>query len=116
MEHDEKEFEARANRIARGMWLAMLVVFSAAYAVEVAKGRRSTAYYAMLLVCGWVPFIAGCILLKLQGAATKQYKNVLANGFGIVYLYIMATTKQGFPFTFIFPLASIFMILSLKHI
>ena len=49
MEHDEKEFEARANRIARGMWLAMLVVFSAAYAVEVAKGRRSTAYYAMLL-------------------------------------------------------------------
>ena len=52
MEHDEKEFEARANRIARGMWLAMLVVFSVAYAVEVAKGRRSTAYYAMLLVCG----------------------------------------------------------------
>jgi len=110
MEHDEKEFEARANRIARGMWLAMLVVFSAAYAVEVAKGRRSTAYYAMLLVCGWVPFIAGCILLKLQGAATKQYKNVLAYGFGIVYLYIMATTKQGFAFTYIFPLASMVMI------
>ena len=39
MEHDEKEFEARANRIARGMWLAIL------------------------LVCGWVLFIAGCIYI-----------------------------------------------------
>lgn len=106
MEHDEKEFEARANRIARGMWLAMLIVFSATYAIDVAKGRSSTAYYAMLLVCGWVPFIAGCVLLKVQGADTKHFKNVLAYGFGIVYLYIMATTKQGFAFTYIFPLAS----------
>ena len=110
MEYDEKEFEARANRIARGMWLAMLVVFSATYAIDVAKGRRSTAYYAMLLVCGWVPFVAGCILLKLQGTDTKHFKNVLAYGFGIVYLYIMVTTRQGFAFTYIFPLASMITI------
>lgn len=56
MEHDEKEFEARANRIARGMWLAMLVVFSAAYAVEVAKGPGAQ----LTMPCCW--FAAGCLL------------------------------------------------------
>ena len=31
MDYDEKEFQARANRIARGMWIAMVTVLSLVY-------------------------------------------------------------------------------------
>lgn len=110
MDYDEKEFEARANRLARGMWLAMLVVFSLTYAIDVAKGRRTPAYYVLLLLCGWLPFIAGCVLLKVQGTHTKHFKDFLAYGFGLLYLYIMVTTQGGFTFTYILPLASMITI------
>lgn len=105
MDYDEKEFQARANRIARGMWLALLIVLSASYAIEVVKGRKTGTYYAIMLACGWVPFIAGFILLKVKGDAEKHFKDILVYGFGLIYLYIMVTTRDGFAFTYIFPLA-----------
>lgn len=105
MDYDEKEFQARANRIARGMWLALLVVLSAVYALEVAKGWKTVTYYIIMLVCGWVPFIAGFILLKVRGDAEKHFKDILAYGFGLVYLYIMISAQGTFAFTYILPLA-----------
>ena len=38
MNYDEKKFAASANKKTMGMWLAMLVVLSAAYAIEIVKG------------------------------------------------------------------------------
>jgi len=83
MEYNEKEFAKRANKRVMGMWLAMSVLLSAAYAVEVMKGSKTTSFYAIMLLLCWGPFVAGLVLLKIKGWHTKLYKDVVATGFGI---------------------------------
>ncbi len=110
MDYDEREFEARANRIARGMWFAMVTVVSIVYGIKAAKGQTSTIYYVLMLLCGWLPFVAGIIVLKGHGGHSKHFKDVMAFGYGLFYLYIMVTTPGSFSFTYIFPVASMLTI------
>ena len=67
MDYDEKEFQARANRIARGMWIAMVTVLSLVYGMKAAKGQTSPLYYSILLALGWIPLITGIVILKIKG-------------------------------------------------
>lgn len=110
MDYDEKEFQARANRIARGMWLAMLLVLTMSFGIKVAKGQTSAIYYVLMLLCGWLPFAGGVVLLKVQGGHAKRFKEVLAYGYCLLYLYIMVTSPGSFAFTYIFPVASMITI------
>lgn len=110
MDYDEKEFQARANKIARGMWLAMVIVLSLSYGIKVAKGQSSPIYYGILLACGWLPFVAGIVVLKVQGGYSKHFKDVMVFGYGFFYLFLMVTTPGSFAFTYIFPVASMLTI------
>ena len=110
MEYDEKEFAKRANKRVMGMWLAMSVLLSVAYAVEVMKGSKTTSFYAIMLLLCWGPFVGGLVLLKIKGWHTKLYKDVVATGFGIFYLYIMLTAPGTLAFTYVLPIVGILII------
>ena len=45
MKYNEKDFAAQANRKARTMWVTMTTVLTAAYAIEVFKGAKTTTYF-----------------------------------------------------------------------
>lgn len=110
MNYDEKKFAASANKKTMGMWLAMLTVLSVAYALEIKKGLKTPVYFLIMELIAWVPFIAGLVVIKIQGWHSKVYHNIVGFGYGFFYLYIMVTSPGTLAFTYILPLVSMFII------
>jgi len=115
MNYDEKKFAASANKKTMGMWLAMLIVLSGAYAIEIVKGLKSPSYFIIMELIAWVPFIAGIVVVKIQGWHSKHYHNICGVGYGLFYLYIMVTSPGTLAFTYILPLVSMFVIYKNKN-
>ena len=115
MEYDERKFAASANKKAMGMWLAMVVVLSAAYAMEIPKGLKTVEYFLVMELIAWGPFIVGLIVLKVQGWHSKTYQDIVGVGYGLFYLYIMATSPGTLAFTYILPLMSMLIIYKNKN-
>ena len=93
MQHDEKKFKALANKLALGMWIAILVVLTAAYALEVVKGQKTMAFYFVFLAFAWVPVLLGVIMLKIRGTHTRIFQEIIAVGYGIFYFFVIPTIK-----------------------
>ncbi len=110
MEYNEKKFAASANKKTMGMWLAMLLVLSVAYALEIKKGLKTPVYFLLMELVAWIPFIVGLVAIKIQGWHSKLYHNIVGVGYGLFYLYIMATSPGTLAFTYILPLVSMFII------
>lgn len=83
MEYNEEYFAKSANKKAMAMWAIIAIVLTITYALEVIKGQRTIAYYAMFETFCWVPFIIGLVVLKVKGAATSLYKDIIGFGYGI---------------------------------
>jgi len=110
MDYDEKKFAAQANKKTMGMWLGMLIVLSAAYAIEIVKGLKTPTYFIVMELIAWIPFIVGMVVVKVQGWHSELYHNVVGVGYGLFYLYIMATSPGTLAFTYILPLTSMLII------
>ena len=110
MNYDEKKFAASANKKTMGMWLAMLVVLSVAYAMEIFKELKTPMYFLIMELIAWIPFITGLVVVKVQGWHSKLYHNIAGFGYGFFYLYIMVTSPGTLAFTYILPLVSMFVI------
>lgn len=115
MEYDEKKFAASANKKAMWMWLAMGIVFSITYAIEILKGLKTPLFYVLLELCCWGPFIFGLVVLKIKGTHTKYYQDIVGVGYGIFYLYIMMTSTGTLAFTYVMPLVSMMVIFKNKN-
>lgn len=115
MEYDEKKFAASANKKAMWMWLAMGIVFSITYAIEILKGLKTPLFYVLLELCCWGPFILGLVVLKIKGTHTKYYQDIVGVGYGIFYLYIMMTSPGTLAFTYVMPLVSMMVIFKNKN-
>lgn len=115
MEYDEKKFAASANKKAMWMWLAMGIVFSITYAIEILKGLKTPLFYVLLELCCWGPFILGLVVLKIKGTHTKYYQDIVGVGYGIFYLYIMMTSTGTLAFTYVMPLVSMMVIFKNKN-
>ena len=103
-EYNEEYFQKSANRKAMNIWLILCLVLSAAYAVEIVKGLRTTGYYAVFLSICWIPFLLGLLLLKVKGFAVSYYKEVIVAGYGIFYVFVLLTTQSILAFVYTFPL------------
>lgn len=110
MEYNEKQFAKSANKRAMGMWLAMSLVLSGAYAMEVAKGLKSPMFFLIMELICWLPFVFGLVVLKVKGWHTKCYQDIVGVGYGVFYLYIMLTAPGTLAFTYILPLTSMLII------
>lgn len=110
MENNSKQFAISANKKAMGMWLALSIVLSAAYFLEILKGLKTVEYFiSMQLVC-WVPFIIGLIVLKIRGWQSRVYRDIVGFGFGLFYLFIMVTSPAVLAFAYILPITSMLII------
>lgn len=110
MEYNEKYFLKRANQRAFGMWLLMSVVLTGAYALEIVKELKTMDFYIKMQVICWGPVVLGIVVLKIQGWHSRIFRDIAATGYGLLYLYIMATSPGTLVFTYIFPLASMLII------
>lgn len=110
MEYNEKRFAESANKKAMGMWLALSIVLSIAYALEVVKGTKTASFYIIMELLCWGPFIFGLAVLKTKGWHTRLYHNIVGIGYGIFYLYIMLTAPGTLAFAYVFPMVSMLII------
>jgi len=110
MEYNEKKFAKSANLKALVMWLVMSLVLSIAYVFEIKKGLKTTQFYIIMELICWVPILIGFVVLKIKGMHTKVFQNIMGAGFGLLYLYIMMTAPGTLAFTYILPVAGIFII------
>ena len=110
MNYDGNIFKAKANIIARRIWLVFAILLSANYGSDAAGGLYPVSYYIIFIILCWVPFIIGDILLKVKGKATDAYKNVIAIGYGIFYTFVLCTTASPIAFTYILPVTSLLVL------
>lgn len=110
MEYNEEYFAKSANRKAMAIWATLGIVLSAAYVIEIVKGLRTVNYYIVFLAFCWVPFLAGLVLVKVKGWASPFYKDVIAVGYGIFYVFVLLTTTSTIAFVYILPLTSMLVL------
>ena len=110
MKYDENFFAKSANKKAMGMWLALNILLSVAYAVEIVKELKTISYYICMECLCWIPFVLGLIILKVKGWDTKLYQHIVGIGFGLFYFYIMLTSPGTLAFTYLLPLLCMMVI------
>lgn len=110
MKYNEKEFAKSANKKAMVMWLILCIVLSGAYAVEIVKGLRTVGYYMAFLAICWVPFFLGIAVLKIKGMDAKIYKEIVAIGYSVFFLFVMLTTSTVLAVVYVFPLAGMLIL------
>ena len=111
MQHDEKKFKALANKMALGIWIAILAILSVAYALEVVKGQKTVIFYIVFLAFAWVPVILDIIILKIRGMHTRAFQEIIAVGYGIFYFFVMLTADDPIAtFSYVFPVAGMLIL------
>ena len=110
MEYNKEYFGASANKKAMGMWLALGIILSGAYSLEIMKGLKTVQYFVIMELICWIPFIIGMIYLKIKGWHADKYCYIVGIGYGLFYLYIMLTSPGTLAFTYILPLTSMLII------
>ncbi|WP_455718922.1 methyl-accepting chemotaxis protein [Anaerosporobacter sp.] len=110
MGYNEEYYKKSANRKAMIMWFTLCMVLTISYALEIVKGLRTVNYYITFLVFCWVPYIVGLVVLKVKGLNTEIYKEIIAVGYGIFYLFVLWTTETTNAFVFILPLSSMLIL------
>ena len=110
MGYYEKEFAKKANKKAMIMWMILILVFSIAYIVEVAKGQKTLLFFVGMELVSWGPFVLGLMVIKLKGWQTKLYQDIACIGYGLYYLYIMLASEEMLVFTYVLPMVGIMII------
>ena len=116
MEYDKKHFSKSANKKAMVMWLIVGVVLSLAYVMEFIKGEQTAAGYATFLCFCWVPFLIGLVVVKINGIGTPAYKEVLAVGYGIFYIYVLMTSDTVLTVMYMLPVAGMLILFKKRNL
>lgn len=110
MKYNEKEFQALANRMARRIWIAIVVILSIAYAIEVAKDQKTLSFYGIFMFLAWAPIVFGNIMLKIKGKHTWVYREIIAIGYGIFFAFTLFTAETSITFSYVFPVAGMLIL------
>lgn len=99
MDRERREVN-KAAAICHSALTAVLVI---SYALEVAKGARTIAYYIVFVALAVIPVIAEWVLYKKE-PGNRYIQYILGVGYGIFYIFVIFTTTNVTAFTFIIPL------------
>lgn len=110
MEYDESYFKKQANKSTLLMWTTLNVIFTVLYVLEMFKGGRTPQYLAVFLSICWIPYIIGLLVLKFKGFDTPVYCEIVSAGYGILYFFVLMTTKTNVTYGYIFPVASLLVL------
>ena len=97
---------ARINSFVLIGWVVTLGIISAAYLLEVIKGERTIVYYAMLLVCAFVPFVVG-FLFKKKNPDSPKFALFATYGYAILFAYVLITGDTPLTFVYLFPMLAV---------
>ena len=109
MEYNEKYFKASANKKARMVWIILLVLITLGHAPQIGKGISAGNFIIMILL-GWLPYLFGRIMCKLNGDDWIKYKEVVAIGYGVFYAYTICVSPFDLAFIYIFPLITMMVL------
>lgn len=110
MEYNEEYFKKQANKCSLLMWTIINVILTVLYIIEVLKGGRTLPYLAVFLSVCWLPHIAGLLVLKIKGGSTWLYREFVSIGYGILFLFVLMTTKTNVTYGYIFPVACLLIL------
>lgn len=110
MEYNEKKFQAYANRLALTMWLVVVSILSVAYAIEVKGGKKTISMYIVMMILAWAPIGIGVLVLKIKGMHTRNFREIIAIGYGIFFTYVMFTAETAITFSYVFPIAGMMIL------
>ena len=110
MNSREEQFKKSANQKALVIWMLLNIILTISYAIEIVKGLRTIGYYVVFMLVAWIPFLIGLTILKLKGKSTDIYKDVVAVGYGVLYLFVLFTTQSVLAFVYILPLTSMLIL------
>lgn len=99
MERERSEI----NKVALICHTSIIVVLLLAYLLEVFKGSRTIAYYAVFSVLAAAPLVAEWILYK-GNHADKKIKHILGFGYSALYIFVVFTTTDLTAFTYAIPM------------
>jgi len=74
------------------------------------KGGRTPQYLAVFLSLCWIPYLIGLIVLKIKGFDTPIYCEIVSAGYGLLYFFVLMTTKTNVTYGYIFPVASLLVL------
>ena len=110
MNYDEKVFKEKANRKVRLVWFIFSVLLTINYASDTIKQLYSVNKFIIFLLLCWSPFLTGYFVLKVRGMSAERYKHVIAFGYGILYTYVLLTSKSFIAFTYVLPVTGLLII------
>ncbi len=110
MEYEESYFKKQANKNTLLMWTTLNVIFTVLYILEMIKGGRTPQYLAVFLSLCWIPYLIGLLVLKFKGFDTPLYCEIVSAGYGILYFFVLMTTKTNVTYGYIFPVASLLVL------
>ncbi len=94
----------RANSTCMICYSLLVIILVACYLIEVIKGSRSIAYFAVFTALAVVPYIICQILFQKQ-KESETLKYLIAAGFGIFYLFVIFTTISPVAYVYAIMLA-----------
>lgn len=100
---------ARINKVALLCHGIIDGLITAAYLIEVLKGSRTIAYYALLALLAVAPVIVEIIIYKMDPESSKL-RHIMACSYGVLYVMVVFTTYSALPFTYIFPMLIVVML------
>lgn len=110
MKYKEDEFKKKANQNTLLMWTILNVVLTVLYIIEMFKGGRTPQYLVIFLSICWIPYIAGLLILKFRSFSSPFFCEIVANGYGLLFLFVLMTTKTTVTYGYIFPVASLLIL------
>ncbi len=116
MEYNEEYFKKQANKCTLLMWTIINVILTVLYIIEVLKGGRTIPYLAVFLCVCWLPHIAGLLILKIKGGSTVLYREFVSIGYGILFVFVLMTTKTNVTYGYIFPVACLLILYKNKEL
>ncbi len=110
MKYKEDEFKKKANQNTLLMWTILNVVLTVLYIIEMFKGGRTPQYLVIFLSICWIPYIAGLLVLKFRSFSSPFFCEIVADGYGLLFLFVLMTTKTTVTYGYIFPVASLLIL------
>ena len=92
--------ESSRNNTAITGIIIMNVILALAYFIEVVKGARSIASYAVVALCCFLPTML-CLIFYAKRKSSRAIRYIGGIGFMCLYAYIMFTTSTDLVFCYI---------------
>ena len=116
MNYDVKHFDELANRKLMSWWTIINVVLSAAYLLELLKGQRTVEYYIFFMLCIWLFWGISLAFYLFNRKSVRAFQYSAIIGYSIAYLIIVGTSDTILTFTYIFPIACLYVLYKKKSV